>query len=91
MTADWPIRDSEFPAIVTADQWVLFGGRAYELTVVCPLLLDELELSVEVGSNKGEYEAAIGAIILQYSAGQLLAIVGASPNHAVKANFADDD
>ena len=54
VTADWLIRDSEFTAIATADQRVLFGGCADELAVVCPLPLDELELPVKVRPNKGE-------------------------------------
>ena len=53
-TADWLIRDGEFAAIATADQRVLFRWCADELTVVCPLPLDEFELPVKMRSNKGE-------------------------------------
>jgi len=54
MAADWLIRDSEFTAIATAHQRVLFSGCADELAVVRPFPLDELELPVKVRPNKRE-------------------------------------
>jgi hypothetical protein len=54
MAADWLIRDSEFTAIASAHQRVLFGGCADELAVVHPLPLDKLELPVKVRPDKGE-------------------------------------
>jgi len=44
-----------------------------------------------VRPNKGEYEAAIGTVVLQDAWGQRRAIVGAAPNHAVQARCADDE
>ena len=90
VAADWLFRDGEFTAIVTAHQRVLFGGCADEPAIVCPLPLDKLELPVKVRPDKCEYEAAVGAVVLQDTGGQWRAIVGAAPNHAVQAHFADD-
>ena len=84
------IWDSEFTVIATAHQRILFRGCADELAIVCPLPLNELELPVKVRPNKGEYEAAIGAVVLHYFGRKLLAIVCAAPNHAVQAHFAND-
>jgi hypothetical protein len=89
--SDWLLWDGEFTAIDAAHQWVLFGWCADELAVVHPLPLDELELPVKVPPDKGEYEAAVGAVILQDAGGQRCAIVDASPNHAVQAHCIDDD
>ena len=54
----------EFTAIASAYQGVLFSRCADELSVVCPLPLDELELPVKVRPDKGEEEAAVYAVVL---------------------------
>ncbi|WP_326827977.1 MULTISPECIES: hypothetical protein [unclassified Streptomyces] len=89
--ADRLARDGEPAVVVHADQRVLFRGRPNELAVVHPLPLRELELPVQVRSDKGEHDAAVGAVVLQHSLGQRRAIGRTAHDHAVQAHLVGDD
>src|SRR5262249_45484200 len=69
---------------------VLILTRADEDPVVNPFGLDELELSTQVCSYKGEYQTSVCAVIFQDAIRKVRSISGAASDHPMYPCYARD-
>jgi hypothetical protein len=73
--------------LIRTDDWILVAVRAEEDAIVDPLRLDEFELPSDVGSDEGEHQSSIRAIVLENSVRQERAVSGSAADHSMQLRY----
>jgi hypothetical protein len=87
--ADWALGDVKHASTVTrSGERVSLVVSSEEATVVHPFRLNEFELASQVGSNEGEHQSSIYAVIFKHSIRKQRSVRGSATYHPVNANHA---